>query len=164
MPRPQLAGIHHVKIPVADLARSRTWYERVFGFRATWEFPEADGATRGVLGEMPGLGDVTVAMREHPQAAAGCRGFDPISFGVQDRSDLEAWASYLDTLGIRHSPVIEASFGWLLVFNDADGLELHLYTWAEHGIDQSARPGYGRRIVAETSVDASSPQMLQASR
>jgi hypothetical protein len=117
-----------------------------------------------VLGEMPGLGDVTVAMPEHPQAAAGCRGFDPISFGVQDRSDLGAWASYLDTLGIRHSPVMEASFGWLLVLNDADGLELHLYTWAEHGIDQSARPGYGRRIVAETSVDASSPQMLQASR
>ncbi|SFQ71151.1 hypothetical protein SAMN05421810_11426 [Amycolatopsis arida] len=46
-----------------------------------------------------------------------------------------------------HSAVIEASLGWLLVFADPDGPELHLYTWAEHGLDQSHRPGYGRRVA-----------------
>lgn len=153
MPRPELAGIHHVKIPVTDLARSLRWYREVFGFRVTIEFPDDDGVLRGVGGTMPGLGDAVVALRENPKAAQGCAGFDPVGFGIADRADAESWAAYLDTLGIRHSPVIEASKGWLLVFNDPDGLELHLYTWADHGVDHSHRAGYGRPVV-EPAVPA----------
>ncbi|WP_280466539.1 hypothetical protein [Nocardia cyriacigeorgica] len=41
---------------------------------------------------------------------------------------------------------MDASVGWILVFHDPDGLEIHMYTWAEHGIDQSGRPGYGTAI------------------
>ncbi|WP_431676595.1 VOC family protein [Kitasatospora sp. KL5] len=148
MPAPSLAGIHHVKIPVTDLPRSRAWYEQVFGFRVAMEFPDADGTVRGVVGELPGLGRTLLALRENPQAAAGCRGFDPLGLAVDGRADVEAWAAHLDTLGIAHSPVIEASIGWLLVFGDPDGLELHLYTWAEHGADHSGREGYGRRVDA----------------
>ncbi|RZU72265.1 catechol 2,3-dioxygenase-like lactoylglutathione lyase family enzyme [Micromonospora kangleipakensis] len=150
MSQVSLVGIHHIKIPVTDLARSAAWYERVFGFRATIEFPDPDGVVRGVAGPLPGLGETLVALRVNQQAAEGCRGFDPVSFGVQDRADIEAWASHLDSLGIRHSPVIDATVGWLLVFNDPDGLELHLYSWAKHGIDQTDRPGYGR-AAASTS-------------
>jgi hypothetical protein len=36
--------------------------------------------------------------------------------------------------------------GWLLVFNDPDGLEIHLYTWAKHGLDKTGTPGYGRAV------------------
>ena len=147
----ELAGIHHVKIPVTDLDRSIEWYHRVFGFEATMEFPEADGVVRGVAGTMPGLGDSLVAFRVNPEAAKGCRGFDPIGFAVRDRDDLVTWVAHLDELDVNHSPIIEASIGWLLVFDDPDGLSHHLYTWAEHGIDQSARPGYGRRITAQAA-------------
>lgn len=146
MSLPRLAGVHHVKIPVTDLARSRDWYGRVFGFRVTWEFPDEEGVARGVAGEVPGFGDTILALRENPQAARGSKGFDPVGFAVADRADAQAWATHLDTLGIPHSPVIEASMGWLLVFNDPDGIEMHLYTWARHGIDQSGRPGYGRPV------------------
>lgn len=144
MTQPELAGIHHVKIPVTDLRRSLEWYGRVFGYRTTLVFPEADGVIRGAGGEIPGLGQVSIAFRENPEAARGCRNFDPVSFGVADRADIEAWMAHLDSLGINHSPLIEASVGWLLVFDDPDGLQLHLYTWAGHNIDQSHRPGYGR--------------------
>jgi catechol 2,3-dioxygenase-like lactoylglutathione lyase family enzyme len=153
---PELAGIHHVKIPVTDLSRSLDWYGRVFGLKVTWEFPDADGVVRGAAGEMPGLGAVLVAFRENPEAARGCQGFDPVGFAVQEPADLESWARHLDTQRISHSPVIEASIGWLLVFNDPDGLELHLYSWSAHGIDHSARPGYGRP-VAGTHPEGSSP-------
>ena len=146
MTRPTLAGIHHVKIPVTDLDRSVSWYDEVFGFRTTLEFPEGDGVVRGVAGEMAGLGRVQVTFRVNPAAAEGCRGFDPISWGVEDKADIERWAAHLDELGIDHSPVIEASAGWLLVFDDPDGLQIHLYSWAEHGIDYSDRPGYGRKV------------------
>jgi catechol 2,3-dioxygenase-like lactoylglutathione lyase family enzyme len=143
----ELAGIHHIKIPVTDLARSLHWYRQVFGLRPTIEFPEADGTVLGLAGEIPGMKPTLVAFRVHPVAAEGNRGFDPVSFAVHTRDDLEAWAHHLDDLGVRHSPLIEASIGWLLVFDDPDGLTLHLYTWAEHGIDQSHRPGYGRPIA-----------------
>ena len=148
MSETRLAGIHHVKIPVTDLQRSLDWYGRVFGFETTMDFPEEDGVVRGVAGTMPGLGETMVAFRVNPEAAHGCRGFEPVSFAVDDRPDIERWAAHLDAQGVEHSPVIEASIGWLLVFDDPDGLTLHLYTWARHGIDQSARPGYGRWVTA----------------
>ncbi|NUT20936.1 MAG: VOC family protein [Hamadaea sp.] len=146
---PVLSGIHHIKIPVTDLTRSVDWYSRVFGFRTTIEFPEADGVVRGVAGTAPGLGETMIAFRVNPQAAEGCKGFDPVSFAVDGKADIEAWAARLDELGVNRSPVIEASIGWLLVFDDPDGLTLHLYSWAKHGIDQSHRPGYGHAVAQE---------------
>ncbi|HEY3751103.1 MAG TPA: VOC family protein [Pseudonocardiaceae bacterium] len=148
MTHPTLAGIHHVKIPVTDLDRSIAWYARVFGFQVTMRFPDGDGVVRGVAGSVPGLGDTELTLRINRQAAEGCRGFDPVSFAVDDRPDVEAWAAHLDRLDIPHSPVIEASVGWLLVFDDPDGLQLHLYSWATHGIDQSAKPGYGQQVTS----------------
>ena len=144
---PELAGIHHVKMPVTDLDRSRDWYGRVLGFKVTYEFQDADGVVRGVAGEVPGLGGSMLCLRVNSQAAQGCQGFDPVSFAVPDRADIEAWAAHLDTLGIPHSPVIEASIGWLLVFNDPDGLDLHLYSWAAHGVDHGDVAGYGRPVA-----------------
>ncbi|MFC1439847.1 VOC family protein [Streptacidiphilus sp. N1-10] len=146
--RPRLSGIHHVKIPVTDLTRSVDWYARVFGLDVTMEFPDADGVVRGVAGLVPGLGDVLLGLRVNREAAEGCKGFDPVSFAVDDRADIEAWAAHLDGLGVEHSPLIEASVGWLLVFDDPDGLQLHLYSWAAHGVDHSDRPGYGRPAAA----------------
>lgn len=35
-------GIHHIKLPVSDVARSRAWYEDTLGFRLTIEFVEGD--------------------------------------------------------------------------------------------------------------------------
>jgi catechol 2,3-dioxygenase-like lactoylglutathione lyase family enzyme len=151
MERPELAGVHHVKVPVTDLARSRRWYEEVFGFQAEVEFPDDDGVVRGIAGTVPGLEPSMLAMRENPTAATGCAGFDPFSFAVHGREDIEAWIDHLDQLSVEHSTLIEASIGWLLVFHDPDGMEIHLYTWAEHGRDHSDRPGYGRQVRAGSS-------------
>ena len=147
MTSPILSGIHHVKIPVSDLARSVQWYGQVFGFAVTTEFPEADGTVLGVAGTVPGLGDTQLTLRVNRDAAQGCVGFDPVSFAVDDLADVQAWAAHLDTLGVAHSPVIEATVGWLLVFDDPDGISLHLYSWAGHGVDHSDRPGYGRAVA-----------------
>jgi catechol 2,3-dioxygenase-like lactoylglutathione lyase family enzyme len=141
---PQLAGIHHVKFPVSDLAASRTWYEKVFGFEVTIEFPDEQGVVRGLGGTAKGLGEVGLALRENPAAAAGIQGFDPVSFGIEDKAAAQEWVAHLDGLGIPHSPVIDATVGWIVVFHDPDGTEIHLYSFAAHGIDQTGREGYGR--------------------
>jgi catechol 2,3-dioxygenase-like lactoylglutathione lyase family enzyme len=49
----KFTGIHHLKLPVSDLARSREWYEPVLGYTVEREFPDDDGVVRGVAGGCP---------------------------------------------------------------------------------------------------------------
>lgn len=63
---------------------------------------------------------------------------------LQGEADVQAWADRLDSLGVKHSPVIEATIGWILSFHDPDGLELRFYTSIRHGADVSGQAGYGR--------------------
>jgi catechol 2,3-dioxygenase-like lactoylglutathione lyase family enzyme len=147
MDGPTLSGINGVKFPVADLPRSRAWYEQVFGWKAEYEFPDQDGIVRGASGHLAGVPDTFLALRENPAAARGVAGADLINLLVANRAGLEAWAHRLDDLGIDHSPIIDATIGWLLVLQDPDGIELHLYTRERHGIDQTDRPGYGRPVA-----------------
>jgi catechol 2,3-dioxygenase-like lactoylglutathione lyase family enzyme len=142
-----IRGIFNVKIPVTDVARSRAWYEEVFGFEVELEFPDEDGVVRGVAGHLPGAPDTHLSLRENPTAARGVAGADLLGLSIDDRDAAEAWAVKLDGLGIDHSPIIDATIGWLLVFHDPDGIELHLYSQERHGIDQTGRPGYGRRTI-----------------
>jgi len=44
--------------------------------------------------------------------------------------------------------VIDATVGWLLVFHDPDGTEIHLYSMERHGLDPTGRPRTGRRVDA----------------
>lgn len=148
-----LQGMFAVKLPVSDLARSRTWYERVFGFIPETEFPDGDGVVRGVAGHLPGVADPALALREAPAAARGVAGFNLLNLAVEDRASVEAWAVRLDELGVEHSPVIEATIGWIIVLHDPDGIELHLYSRQRHGIDTAGRPGYGRPVAASGAAD-----------
>ena len=45
---PELDGVHHVKLPVSDLDRSRAWYESRLGYQAGTEFVE-NGTMMGVV-------------------------------------------------------------------------------------------------------------------
>ena len=143
---PPLVGVHHVKFPVSDLKVSTAWYERVLGFRVEIEFADQDGTVRGVAGSAPGLGAVGLALRENPEVAKGISGYDPVSFGIADRAAAEAWVAWLDELGIDHSPVIDATIGWIVNFHDPDGTNIRLYSFAAHGIDHGGRPGYGQPV------------------
>ena len=126
--RPLFDGIHHLKMPVTDLIRSRAWYERVLGLVVEVEFADDDGVVRGVAGTAPGLAGTSVALRENAVAAAGFAGFDPIAFAVSGRVALDAWIGHLDAERVEHSPVMRATKGWLVSFHDPDGIELRLYS------------------------------------
>jgi catechol 2,3-dioxygenase-like lactoylglutathione lyase family enzyme len=129
MSRPPLDGIHHVKIPVPELPETTAWYARVFGYDEELAFRDDDGVVRGSIGTIPGMGRAAMTFRLDPAAAAGLRGFGPVSFAVPGRVDVEMWASHLDDLGIDHAPLIEAPVGRILVFHDCNGMELHVYSW-----------------------------------
>lgn len=124
---PMLLGLRNVKVPVTDLPIALDWYGRVFGFRPTIEFSDADGVVRGVHGELPGIGEV-LALREDPDAARGLGAFAIANFAVADRSALQAWVTHLDELGVAHGPIVDAPRLSILVFANPDGQEIHLYT------------------------------------
>ena len=127
MSMPTLTAFRNVKVPVTDLAVALDWYGKVFGFSPVLEFPDADGVVLGVHGEIPGLGAV-LALREDPDAARGLGAFAICNFTVADRSALEAWVSHLDALGVRHGEIIDTPRLSVLVMDNPDGQEIHLYT------------------------------------
>ena len=140
----RILGLHHVKVPVTDLPRSRQWYEQVFDLEPEIEFPDDEGVVRGV--SYRAKEGFTLALRENPPVAAALSGYDPFAILLQGRADIEAWAARLDELGVEHSPVIEATIGWLMSFYDPDGMQLRFYTADGHGATGGSRQGAGRIV------------------
>jgi len=124
---PDLSGFHHVKLPVADLIRSRDWYTSVLGLRVEIEFVE-DDVLRG-LALADATGRVRLALRLDPARAAALAGFDPIAVEVPKREDVEAWLDRLDDLGQSHGGVVTGHKGGsvLVGLHDPDGIEIRLY-------------------------------------
>jgi catechol 2,3-dioxygenase-like lactoylglutathione lyase family enzyme len=134
----EILGMHHIKIPVTDIVRSRAWYERLFELETLREFrDDHDGVVRGV--SYRSKGDFSLALRENPEAARGMAGFDPFAIMLRGRADVDHWVQRLDDLGIAHAPVIEAAIGFILAFDDPDGLQLRFYTLDENGADPEGR-------------------------
>ncbi len=130
-------GYAHVRLTVTDIARSREFYDAVFGFPVAYEMPaDADDATREALSFLYGgviyqLGGGLFGLR--PVAPAGDSfdenrvGLDHVSFAVAGRADLDAAATALDNLGIAHGGVKDIGGAFLLEFRDPDNISLELF-------------------------------------
>ncbi len=125
-----VVGLHHVKLPMPDLARSRAWYETLLRLEVEIEFPDAEGIVRGVAYQP--LAGLRIALREEPARAAALAGWDPIALAVESRADLDTVARRLDELGIEHGPVVQATLGWLIVAEAPDQQQLRFYTLERH--------------------------------
>jgi catechol 2,3-dioxygenase-like lactoylglutathione lyase family enzyme len=124
---PRLSGVHHVKLPVADLDARRRWYEDVLGLQVEIEFEE-DGVVRGLA-----LADTDrtlgLALRHDPARASALAGFDPLAVAVPDRATVHAWRDHLDRLGQAHGGIVTGHRGGtvLVGLHDPDGVEIRLY-------------------------------------
>jgi catechol 2,3-dioxygenase-like lactoylglutathione lyase family enzyme len=132
---PRLAGIHHIKFPVSDLARSQRFYEMALNAKRVHQFDHhrpGDGTLFGIVMDIPGLGTF-LELRLNLQQAVAQAGFDPITLAVEGRRDLEVWAAHLDGFAIAHSAVLTGLAGWTMVTEDPDGLRIKYYTIETHG-------------------------------
>lgn len=128
---PQLAGIHHLKLPVSNLEQSFAWYQRTLGYERTIEFVEKD--TLMGIGMNHPHGGPHLALRLDPDRARAAAGFDYFSIGVPDKAGIEDLAARLDAMGERHAGVHFASIGWILPeLHDPDGHEVRFYTTELH--------------------------------
>ena len=122
-----ITGIHHVKLPVTDVARSRRWYERVLGFEMVIEFVE-DGELMGVAMARSDCHS-QVALRRDPGRAQALSGFDAVALLVPSPDRVHDWAAALDRLGEPHGDVVTGHGGGavLVGVHDPDGIEIRLY-------------------------------------
>jgi glyoxylase I family protein len=128
------ATIAHIRLTVTDIARSRRFYESVFGWPVNLEVPEdADEATREQLaflfgGVIYNVGDARVALR--PVAAdtfdENRTGLDHLAFRLESKTELEAAAAHLDALGVPHEPIKDIVVMYILEFRDPDNIALEL--------------------------------------
>ena len=134
---PALAGVHHLKLPVTDLARSLEWYRSRLGYDVQVEFVE-QGTLMG-YGLAHPAGGPNLGLRLDPERARAAAGFDYFAIGVPDRAAIDQLARKLDELGQPHAGVHRASLGWILPeVLDPDGHALRFYTMEHH---TDVRPG-----------------------
>lgn len=125
-------GYHHVRLTVTDIARSRAFYDSVFGFDIAYEVPAgADEATKEQLAFL--FGGIIYSFGEG--SLLGLRpvaddAFSPDRTGLDHVSimvtDLDAAAAHLDELGIAHEGVKNLGEISILEFKDPDGISLEL--------------------------------------
>jgi glyoxylase I family protein len=134
----ELGSIHHVRLTVTDIERSREFYTGLLGFNVAVEAPAShdpqSDPTYPILwgGVVMAKGNYLLGLR--PVAAKGDRfdedrvGLDHLSFSVESRSALNEAIRLLDERGVPHGEVRElASFGICVVpFRDPDNIQLEL--------------------------------------
>jgi len=137
---PAVTGFHHFSATVSDTEASARWYERVFGMnRLPLTFPHYGDEEGGYAVLLIDPRSGAAIGLDHHEANPGQpfhesqTGLDHISFGVADRASLDAWASWLDELGIEHSGVIDTDKPMpysVVVFRDPDNIQLEIFHMA----------------------------------
>ncbi len=138
---PAIAGFHHFSPTVSDVEASAQWYQQVFGMsRLPMLFPhhgaeEEEGYAVLLIDPRSGI----VIGLHHHEANSGepfqetRTGLDHMAFAVASHTDLGAWASWLGTLGIETSGVVDVTEPMpysVVVFRDPDNIQLELFHMA----------------------------------
>jgi glyoxylase I family protein len=130
--------IHHLRLTVTDLQRSRHFYTSVLGFQVAVESPPPDDPSAAEVfkilfgGVVMIRGSLLLGLR--PMAPPNDRfdpnraGLDHLSFSVASRGELEQALRLLDEHGVTHGQITSLpSFGIdVLPFEDPDGVQLEL--------------------------------------
>ena len=121
--------VHHIRLTVTDVDRTRDFYTSVLGFQVVMDLQPGYFLSNGAVG----LG---VGPSPQPdRAISGDRfdenrvGLDHLSFSVGSRAELDQAIRVLDQRGVPHGEVkdLGAAFGlYILAFRDPDNIQLEL--------------------------------------
>ncbi len=95
----RIAGLHLVRIPVADVWVSRDWYTRVLGLVPVMDVEQEDRVVGVVLRHPEGF---AIGLHLDARRAADLAGFALLGLTVTGKDELERWGHHLDRMGLAH--------------------------------------------------------------
>ena len=122
-------AIHHLRLTVANVDRTRAFYTRLLGFQIAMEIPPGVLLTNGQV--VLGIGPAPDASRN----LSGDRfdenriGLDHLSFSVGSREELEQAIRLFDENGVPHGEIddLGATLAlYMVAFRDPDNIQLEL--------------------------------------
>lgn len=132
-------GINHLKLPSFNIKKTHDFYTKILPFKPLPQYdhftPEHKLFAKMCIHEPTKL---IIEVRYVPGQAEAQKGWDPITYGVGKRTDLEKWAEWFDVHGVKHSPVFTGIKGWVMAVEDPDGRIVRLYVedeeheWTDH--------------------------------
>ena len=144
MTTPDILGYHHIGLTVRDIDASVDWYTRTLGLVRAFDEKHSDGSGFAVILMRPGS-PFSVGLHSHDEADGQefdprRTGLDHLSIAVSSAQEVDAWATYLDDIGVEHDPVASATgviegmgeMSYTLVhLRDPDGIDIELW-WSGH--------------------------------
>ena len=121
--------VHHLRLTVADVGRSRAFYEGVLGFRHVMDLPAGVFLSNGAVGLGIGPSPAPERAPANDRFDEARVGLDHLSFQVASRDELERAARLLDERGVPRGEVTDLgdAFGlYVLAFRDPDNIQLEL--------------------------------------
>ena len=136
--------LHHIALTVTDLDASVDWYGKVFGVQHVMDAPHQGGVGRILADE-----DMSLMFALHAHDASEGESFhetrtglDHVGLVVPSRQDLLSWQDHLEAHGVvraaaadrplTQSAIADEAYGSVLVFRDADNIQLELIALAAH--------------------------------
>jgi len=132
------SGYAHVRLTVTDIARSKAFYDQVFGWPAAIdtsgdvESPRENGEPGNFYGGTIYQTPQGTLFGLRPVGSAGFdsehTGLDHVSFAVDSREELVRAAEALTEAGIEHGDIIDLTDAGLAIlsFQDPDDINLEL--------------------------------------
>ena len=122
-------SVHHLRLTVRDVARSRAFYTEVLGFEHVMDLPSGVFLSNGAVGLGIGPSPDPSRAPSDDRFDEARVGLDHLSFGVASRDELERARRPLDERGAPHGEITDLgnAFGmYILAFRDPDNIQLEL--------------------------------------
>jgi len=125
----RIKGVHHIKLTVTDLDRSKRFYQKIPGFKIVAEHPDFIMFYNNFLY----LGLTTHKGKAKAKFDETTTGLDHISFVVESKQDLDGVIIFFDKEKIPHGEIKKLSNNtYVLAFRDPDNIQLEL-SWRGKG-------------------------------
>nr|OQO12556.1 hypothetical protein B0A51_17321 [Rachicladosporium sp. CCFEE 5018] len=130
---PPLAGLDHIKLASSDIAATSAFYVDILGFTRIPEFDHLtlSGDPFAVICKHASV-PTMLEIRLNPEQATRHQTWDPVTWSVESRADLEKWAAWFAAKSVKCSEVLTALRSWVLVAEDTDGRFVRLMTKETH--------------------------------
>jgi glyoxylase I family protein len=168
-----LGPVHHLRLTVTDVQRSRAFYTELLGFQIAMDAPPpADDPHHDLTVDLlqDGIvmvnGDLLLGLRPVDAERASDRfdpfrcGLDHLSFAVAGRAELEAAVRAFQERGVEHSAITDLPpFGIaVLPFKDPDGVALELTARCSQRADLliASCPTAERNVAPDEAIPPSS--------